>query len=76
MSNVYAMLDFTKEIEEYKSTFSRVSELSKELGSVEQQLDVANENDRADREITSSLGNWYKYQEVAERASLKHYGQL
>ncbi|MDA0117960.1 methyl-accepting chemotaxis protein [Vibrio sp. T11.5] len=39
MSNVYAMLDlYEKEIEQYKATFVRVSELSKELGSVEQQL--------------------------------------
>jgi len=39
MSNVYAMLDlYEKEIEQYKATFTRVSELSQELGSVEQQL--------------------------------------
>ena len=39
MSNVYAMLDlYEKEIEQYKATFKRVSELSKQLGSVEQQL--------------------------------------
>ncbi|WP_284192147.1 methyl-accepting chemotaxis protein [Vibrio zhanjiangensis] len=39
MSNVYAMLDlYEKEIEQYKATFVRVSELSKQLGSVEQQL--------------------------------------
>ncbi|KJY83016.1 chemotaxis protein [Vibrio galatheae] len=39
MSNVYAMLElYEKEIEQYKSTFVRVSELSQQLGSVEQQL--------------------------------------
>ncbi|MGX1925306.1 methyl-accepting chemotaxis protein [Vibrio sp. NH-7] len=42
MSNVYAMLElYEKEIEQYKSTFVRVSELSQQLGSVEQQLLVS-----------------------------------
>lgn len=72
MSNVYAMLDlYEKEIEEYKSTFSRVSELSKELGAVEKQLDIAKiKMTELIGEITSSLGGISsRYQEVAERAS-------
>ncbi|WP_339387960.1 methyl-accepting chemotaxis protein [Vibrio caribbeanicus] len=72
MSNVYAMLDlYEKEIEEYKSTFSRVSELSKELGAVEKQLDIAKiKMTELIGEITSNLGGISsRYQEVAERAS-------
>ena len=72
MSNVYAMLDlYEKEIEEYKSTFSRVSELSKELGAVEKQLDIAKiKMTGLIGEITSNLGGISsRYQKVAERAS-------
>lgn len=72
MSNVYAMLDlYEKEIEEYKSTFSRVSELSKELGTVEKQLDIAKiKMTELIGEITSNLGSISsRYQKVAERAS-------
>ncbi|EIO3980997.1 methyl-accepting chemotaxis protein [Vibrio vulnificus] len=39
VSNSYGMLDiYEKEIEEFKQTFIRVSELSQQLGSLEQQL--------------------------------------
>lgn len=72
MSNVYAMLDlYEKEIEEYKNTFSRVSELSKELGAVEKQLDIAKTKmTELIGEITSNLGGiGSRYQKVAERAS-------
>ncbi len=72
MSNVYAMLDlYEKEIEEYKNTFSRVSELSKELGAVEKQLDIAKiKMTELIGEITSNLeGISSRYQKVAERAS-------
>ena len=72
MSNVYAMLDlYEKEIEEYKNTFSRVSELSKELGAVEKQLDIAKTKmTELIGEITSNLGGISsRYQKVAERAS-------
>ncbi|MGF1756245.1 methyl-accepting chemotaxis protein, partial [Vibrio makurazakiensis] len=39
MSNTYAMLDlYEKEIEQFKETFLRVSELSQQLGDIESQL--------------------------------------
>ena len=72
MSNVYAMLDlYEKEIEEYKNTFSRVSELSKELGAVEKRLDIAKITmTELIGDITSNLGGISsRYQKVAERAS-------
>lgn len=72
MSNVYAMLElYEKEIEQYKTTFARVSELSQQLGSVEQQL----LNSKASltqliSAITSELGDIsMTYQSSAESAS-------
>lgn len=45
MSNVYAMLDlYEKEIEQFKVTFVRVSELSQQLGQLEERLFNSQEN--------------------------------
>lgn len=45
MSNVYAMLDlYEKEIEQFKVTFVRVSELSQQLGQLEESLFNSQEN--------------------------------
>ncbi|MGY3570123.1 methyl-accepting chemotaxis protein [Vibrio paucivorans] len=45
MSNTYAMLDlYEKEIDAFKSTFMRVSELSQQLGSKDQQLFASEEH--------------------------------
>ncbi|MCG7499531.1 methyl-accepting chemotaxis protein [Vibrio sp. Of7-15] len=45
MSNVYAMLDlYEKEIEQFKVTFVRVSELSQQLGQLEDRLFNSQEN--------------------------------
>tara|TARA_Y100001960_G_C14770641_1_gene879771 strand:- start:676 stop:2556 length:1881 start_codon:yes stop_codon:yes gene_type:complete len=72
MSNVYAMLElYEKEIEQYKSTFMRVSELSQQLGSVEQQL-LASKSTLTQiiASITSDLGTISEqYQSSAEKAS-------
>lgn len=72
MSNVYAMLElYEKEIEQYKSTFMRVSELSQQLGSVEQQLLVSKSTlTQIIASITSELGVISaQYQASAEKAS-------
>jgi len=72
MSNVYAMLElYEKEIEQYKQTFVRVSELSQQLGSVEQQLDVTKATmTRLIGDITAELGGISaRYQQIAEEAS-------
>ncbi|EGA71881.1 methyl-accepting chemotaxis protein [Vibrio sinaloensis DSM 21326] len=72
MSNVYAMLElYEKEIEQYKTTFARVSELSQQLGSVEQQLLNAKASlTQLISAITSELGDIsMTYQSSAESAS-------
>ncbi|MCG9683184.1 methyl-accepting chemotaxis protein [Vibrio sp. Isolate23] len=72
MSNVYAMLElYEKEIEQYKATFVRVSELSQQLGSVEQQL-ISNKIQLTQliASITSELsGISSEYQMSAEKSS-------
>lgn len=72
MSNVYAMLElYEKEIEQYKQTFARVSELSQQLGSVEQQLEATKEKmTRLIGNITNELGGiGARYQSIAESTS-------
>ncbi len=72
MSNVYAMLDlYEKEIEQYKATFVRVSELSKQLGSVEQQLiSTKMQLTQLIAAVTSELGGISsQYQLSAEKSS-------
>ncbi|WFB47139.1 methyl-accepting chemotaxis protein [Vibrio coralliilyticus] len=72
MSNVYAMLDlYEKEIEQYKATFVRVSELSKQLGSVEQQLiSTKMQLTQLIAAVTSELGGISsQYQLSAENSS-------
>lgn len=72
MSNVYAMLElYEEEIEQYKTAFVRVSELSQQLGSVEQQLAQTQDNmTTLITDITSELGGISsRYQQVAESAS-------
>ena len=72
MSNVYAMLDlYEKEIEQYKATFKRVSELSKQLGSVEQQLiSTQMQLKTLIVSVTGELGAISdKYQSSAEKSS-------
>ncbi|NOH80460.1 methyl-accepting chemotaxis protein [Vibrio sp. RE86] len=72
MSNVYAMLElYEEEIEQYKTAFARVSELSQQLGSVEQQLTQTQDNmTTLITDITSELGGISnRYQQVAESAS-------
>jgi len=72
MSNVYAMLElYEKEIEQYKSTFIRVSELSQQLGSVEQQLLTSKAQlTQLIASITDELGSIsQQYQSSAENTS-------
>lgn len=72
MSNVYAMLElYEKEIEQYKSTFVRVSELSQQLGSVEQQLLTSKAQlTQLIASITDELGSIsQQYQSSAENTS-------
>jgi methyl-accepting chemotaxis protein len=72
MSNVYAMLElYEKEIEQYKQTFTRVAELSQQLGVVEQQLEVSkNQMTQLISNITSELrGISDNYQQIAENSS-------
>ncbi|KGY12094.1 chemotaxis protein [Vibrio tubiashii] len=72
MSNVYAMLDlYEKEIEQYKLTFARVSELSQQLGTVEQQLMSAKAQlTQLIVSISQELaGTSMQYQQSAERSS-------
>ena len=72
MSNVYAMLElYEKEIEQYKSTFVRVSELSQQLGSVEQQLLTSKAQlTQLIASITDELGSIsQQYQSSAESTS-------
>ena len=72
MSNVYAMLDlYEKEIEQYKETFVSVSELSKQLTAIEQQVNTTKVNmTQLIGSITSELGGISaRYQSVAENTS-------
>ncbi len=72
MSNVYAMLDlYEAEIEQFKSTFVRVSELSQQLGSTEHKLMDSESNMTAlISATTEELGSISRqYQMVAEKAS-------
>ncbi|MEL7293705.1 MAG: methyl-accepting chemotaxis protein [Pseudomonadota bacterium] len=72
MSNVYAMLElYEKEIEQYKQTFSSVSDISKQLASIESKVEVTKVNmTQLIGSITSELGGISAdYQNVAERAS-------
>ncbi|KLN64660.1 methyl-accepting chemotaxis protein [Vibrio sp. VPAP30] len=72
MSNVYAMLElYEKEIEQYKSTFVRVSELSRQLGTVEQQLlSSKSQLTQLIATITNDLeGISTQYQSSAEKTS-------
>ncbi|MCG9579825.1 methyl-accepting chemotaxis protein [Vibrio tubiashii] len=72
MSNVYAMLElYEKEIEQYKFTFVRVSELSQQLGSVEQQLLTSKAQlTQLIASITDELGSIsQQYQSSAENTS-------
>ncbi|WP_038172696.1 MULTISPECIES: methyl-accepting chemotaxis protein [Vibrio] len=72
MSNVYAMLDlYEQEIEQYKQTFVGVSELSKQLNAIEQQVNSTKVNmTQLIGSITSDLGGISaRYQNVAENTS-------
>lgn len=72
MSNVYAMLElYEKEIEQYKQTFARVSELSQQLESVEQQLLTSKAAlTQLVASITSELGDiGVEYQNSADQVS-------
>ena len=72
MSNVYAMLElYEKEIEQYKQTFQTVSDLSKQLISIEQKVAATKATmTQLIGSITSELGGIStEYQNVAERSS-------
>ncbi len=72
MSNVYAMLElYEKEIEQFKQTFQSVSELSKQLISIEQKVASTKATmTQLIGSITSELGGIStEYQNVAERSS-------
>lgn len=72
MSNVYAMLElYEKEIEQYKQTFQTVSDLSKQLISIEQKVAATKATMmQLIGSITSELGGIStEYQNVAERSS-------
>lgn len=72
MSNVYAMLElYEKEIEQYKQTFQAVSDLSKQLISIEQKVAATKATmTQLIGSITSELGGIStEYQNVAERSS-------
>lgn len=72
MSNVYAMLElYEKEIEQFKQTFQSVSELSKQLISIEQKVASTKATmTQLIGSITSELGGIStEYQNVAERFS-------
>lgn len=72
MSNVYAMLElYEKEIEQYKQTFQTVSDLSKQLTSIEQKVAATKATmTQLIGSITAELGGIStEYQNVAERSS-------
>ena len=72
MSNVYAMLElYEKEIEQYKQTFQTVSDLSKQLISIEQKVAATKATmTQLIGSITSELGGIStEHQNVAERSS-------
>ena len=72
MSNVYAMLElYEKEIEQFKQTFQSVSELSKQLISIEKKVASTKATmTQLIGSITSELGGIStEYQNVAERSS-------
>lgn len=72
MSNVYAMLElYEKEIEQYKQTFQTVSDLSKQLISIEQKVAATKATmTQLIGSITSELGGIStEYQNIAERSS-------
>ncbi len=72
MSNVYAMLElYEKEIEQYKQTFQAVSDLSKQLISIEQKVAATKATmTQLIGSITSELGGIStEHQNVAERSS-------
>lgn len=72
MSNVYAMLElYEKEIEQYKQTFQTVSDLSKQLISIEQKVAATKSTmTQLIGSITSELGGIStEHQNVAERSS-------
>ncbi|MDN3610331.1 methyl-accepting chemotaxis protein [Vibrio ostreicida] len=72
MSNVYAMLDlYEKEIDQFKATFVRVSELSKKLNAVEQQLITSKSQlTRLIATVTTELDRIStQYQRSAEQSS-------
>ncbi|NVD06927.1 methyl-accepting chemotaxis protein [Vibrio sp. JPW-9-11-11] len=72
MSNVYAMLElYEEEIEQYKQTFTSVSDISKQLTTIEQQVEVTKTSmTQLIGSITSELGGIStEYQRVAASAS-------